>query len=432
MANKILFVDRHLARKVQGSSAVNEAPDISISPAPNDASALQPEFLQPPRPTTITPAGPATISTNQSRYRALPPRNRPTTHPPTTKKRKHAPKSGRSRPVHYFEGSGSEGEGDGYKSGDGSSSGDSIPSDTPTNVKRQKISRIVTRSSTQTPVPDVGNRGPSDSIPRPPAALTPLPTVTACARSSASETATAVLPGISASHTNDLPRAKPMALAVTDTEPTNTTDDTAPSDSAPGDSTSDHTEPDLVPDSSPPPTTLIKAGDVPTFLRHHGRGKRAVDIFAYLNEVKDPHFQRILFHYIRFEASDESGAGGTLPTAGRPAEITWWTSRARPSDIPDLSKGSRTLKTFTDSVLRWWGSIQPSWRTFRQGEASREVNGSWESLRAPRINGLLNVVVLAYWWVSVLNEGNLEDGVREDYKFFADDVAWVFSKLLTA
>ena len=346
------------------------------------------------------------------------------------------PKSGGSRPIHYFEGSGGESEDDGSKSGDGSSSGSSMASDTPANVKRQKTSRIVTRSSTQTPVPDVGNGEPSNSILRPPAALIPLSTVTAHARSSASETTpsptTTLLPGISASHANDIPRAEPMVLAVTDTEPNIGPDDTAPGDTVSGDSAPDDTEPDLTSDDSLPPPTPIKTGDVPTFLRHHGRGKRVVDIFAYLDKVKDPHFQRILFHYIQFEAGDKSGAGGTLPTAGRPAEITWWTSRARPSDVPDLLKGGRTLKTFTDSILGWWGSIQPSWRTFERGGASREVNGSWEGLYAPRINGLLNIVILAYWWASILGKDGLEDGDRENYEFFADDVAWVLSKLLTA
>ena len=387
------------------------------------------ELLQPPRPTNIAPAGPTSSSTNQPRYRALPPQDQPKVHLSTTRKRKHASKSHGSRPVYYFEGSDSESEDFGRKSGDGSSSGDSIPSDTPTNVKCQKTSAIITRSSTQTPAPDVNDGEPSESTPLPPAVLAPLPMVTTGTRTntskSASGTTTAMPPAVNPSRANDLRRTESAALTLIDADP-------APANTAPDNSAPDNTESDPMPAGPPPLPPLIRAGDVPAFLRHHGRGKRVVDIFSYLDKVEDPHFRWILFHYIQFEANDKSGAGGTLPTAGRPAEIVWWTSRACPSDIPNLPDGSRAFKTFTDSVLRWWGSIQPSWRTFEQGKASRDIKGSWESLYAPRINGILNVVILAYWWVSILNNDKPEDGVREDYEFFADDVAWVLSKLLTA
>lgn len=62
---------------------------------------------------------------------------------------------------------------------------------------------------------------------------------------------------------------------------------------------------------------------------------------------------------------------------------------------------------FVDSVFEWWGSIQPSWRIFERNRVSREVNGGWEALRSPRINGLLNVLILAYWWVQILDDLNL-------------------------
>jgi len=179
------------------------------------------------------------------------------------------------------------------------------------------------------------------------------------------------------------------------------------------------------------PETLVDTADVPAFLLSHGKGKREVNIFAYLNEVEDSHFRQILFQYIKFEANDKSGVSGTLPTGGRPPEISQWTSRARPSNLPDFRRGNRTFRMFTDSVFQWWGSIQPSWRMFGRGRVSREVDGGWEGLYAPQINGLLNVVVLAYWWVRILDENQPEDGVHEDYEFFAEDVAWVLSKLLT-
>ena len=181
--------------------------------------------------------------------------------------------------------------------------------------------------------------------------------------------------------------------------------------------------------SPPPPLTAIDEKRVPSFLRSHGKGKREVDIFNYLNRVKDPRFQQLLMHYIRIEANDKSGVAGSLPTAKRPVEISVWTARARPASLPDFTKGKRTFSDFVDSIFVWWGSIQPSWRSFERGKVSREVRGEWDTLYSPCINGLLNVVILAYWWVRILEEQKPEDGVRTHYEQFADDVAWVFSNL---
>jgi len=60
---------------------------------------------------------------------------------------------------------------------------------------------------------------------------------------------------------------------------------------------------------SPSPVSLdtIDEASVPDFLIHHGKGKREVNIFDYLNKVDDPHFQRVLFHYLHFEINDKSG-----------------------------------------------------------------------------------------------------------------------------
>ena len=191
------------------------------------------------------------------------------------------------------------------------------------------------------------------------------------------------------------------------------------------------TTPTIVPrsPSSLTPLTDIDVERVPSFLRSHGKGKRAVNIFDYLYQVKDPRFQQVLVHYIRIEANNKSGAAGTLPTAKRPAEISVWSARARPASLPDFAKGKRTFSDFADSIHVWWGSIQPSWRSFERGKVSREIDGDWGILYSPRINGLLNVVILVYWWVRILEEQNPRDGVRAHYEQFADDFAWVFSNL---
>lgn len=173
----------------------------------------------------------------------------------------------------------------------------------------------------------------------------------------------------------------------------------------------------------------VDADGVPEFLRSHGKGKREVDIFNYLNQVKDPRFQEVLRQYVRIAANPEPEGGCALPTTGRPVEIGQWIARARPSNPPDFASKKRTFSAFIDSVFEWWGSIQPSWRSFKRGQVSREIHGEWDVLYAPQITGLLNVVILAYWWIKILDKGKEQDGVRADYEEFAEDVAWVFSNL---
>lgn len=342
------------------------------------------------------------------------------------KKRKHGSKE--LRPIHYFEGSENE-DGEASNSGDGSSSGESISSDTPARSKRQCTSGIVTRSSTKTPAPST-SIGPHDPQP---------------------SDVSADNVNVDGSPNGNAPRASYLAGSIgvggttfietemnfdPDTEHHETTNVEDPTISVIGTEGFGRTSAtDPAPKSSPPSfpasSNDIDPASIPAFLLSHGKGRREVNIFAYLNEVTDPHFRRALFHYIRFEINDKSGVGGSLPTDHRPTEIGQWSSRARPNMIPTYPKDGRSFLDFIDSVFVWWGSIQPSWRTFKRGEVSREVRGGWDALYAPRINGLLNVIMLAYWWINILENGEPEEGMRADYEFFADDVAWVLSNLST-
>ena len=93
------------------------------------------------------------------------------------------------------------------------------------------------------------------------------------------------------------------------------------------------------------------------------------------------------------------------------------------------AKGKWTFSDFVDLIVAWWASIQPPWRSFKRSVVSHEVQGDWDVIRAPRINGLLNVIVLVYWWGRILEEQKPEDSFCTDYKKFADDVTWVISNL---
>jgi len=146
------------------------------------------------------------------------------------------------------------------------------------------------------------------------------------------------------------------------------------------------------------------------------------NIYGYLVNVDEPKFKALLDNYIAFEVAEQSGIRGTLPTTCRPAAVTWWTSRARPDRIPPFDD----LKEFAIGVAEWWISIQPDWRRLKRGEANRG-DGCWECLYQPGINGLLNVVILVYWWAKA-SEGRGESG-DPAYHWLVEDVTWVLSRL---
>lgn len=438
----------------------------NAKPTPNGSSSTNGAIAQPVIPST----------THQAKYRPSPTMRAKS--PGTmegTRKRKHTVKH--SRPVHYFEDSDSDESNN--DSGDGSSSGDSIPSDAPTHRKRQRTSQITTRSSTRTtalgetlgvniPIPgdapfidpevatlaNAGNAGAEDPIVYP---VTPDELVTTdtdgrgttdtddfiVTDTDADGPTAADVDDFIAANANDpivTNTYSPIATNANDPRTANidvprtasTNDPPAASAGNPtiidvGVLTSTKATPRSP--SSPASWDDIDEKGIPAFLLRHGSGKREVNIFEYLRGVEDPHFQQVLLHYLHFEMKNKSGKGGSLPTTGRPVEISQWSSRARPANLPNFKPGKRSFAQFIDSALSWWASIQPSWRNFERGKVSREVKGRWDALHATQINGLLNVVILVYWWIRVVKEGKLEDGTRADYIFFAEDVAWVLSNL---
>ena len=392
-----------------------KTPGTSVSPAlADDASTSLLALPRSIKPSTATNAQ-SIHTTSRGNYRPLQSRNESSTPAPIPKKRKHSSKPTNPRPIRYFEGSSDEDEDSGHQSGDGSSSGDSVTSDGPMKVKRPRTSRVMTRSLTQTPVPNLtvettthaAQVASPSTDPATPAPLTGFV-----------DTQTTSTP-LDTTDNPPSPADTPGDSSHTETEVATTeTTSTGPKFAVNGaevavTGTDAVTELRLTTDSLqvavptiPPSVTTIDKSKVPAFLLCHGKGARQVNIFAYLDKVQDPHFRQLLFYYIQFEANDKSGVGGALPTAKRPVEITQWTSRARPASLPNHTK-ERTFQMFVDSVFEWWGSIQPSWRIFERNRVSREVNGGWEALRSPRINGLLNVLILAYWWVQILDDLNL-------------------------
>ena len=149
------------------------------------------------------------------------------------------------------------------------------------------------------------------------------------------------------------------------------------------------------------------------------------DIYEYLTGVKDTGFKELLKHYIAFELADHSRVRGCFTTADRPNAISWWIGRSRIGTIPPFD----SLKSFTKSIIQWWTTIQPDWRKIKVGRISHteEDLEDWERLYQPGVNGLLNVVILAYWWARILEERG--SAIDSTYSWFVSDVTWVLSRL---
>ena len=175
---------------------------------------------------------------------------------------------------------------------------------------------------------------------------------------------------------------------------------------------------DTEPSPQSPSPSLDVELTVPDFLK----GKR--DIYNYLTSVDEPGFKLLLVSYIKFELADLSGIRGALPTDFRPKAIAWWSSRARPNKLPPYD----SFSSFTNTIVQWWISMQPDWRRsgLRCGTIARD-EGKLESLYQPGINGLLNIVILVYWWASILEERGEPAGLA--YHWLLADVTWVLSQL---
>ena len=242
--------------------------------------------------------------TRQANYRPCP--TKKSIPVPDTKKRKHTVGPDR---IHFFEdpASNKDKEFDDPE-GNGSSSGESVSSNPPT--KWQQTSRVVTRSSACTPTSDAGVEDtPNSDTPSPICNLlsntstTPTDSIglrPAGARVGAME----IGPGVThdtcvplatdadvrlAAYTMTCPDTDAEVVAdmevsaaiATQVKPAATTSTTYPATTL---TTTSH------PSSPPELSSGADKPRVPAFLISHGKGKREVNIFCYLEEVQDHRF----------------------------------------------------------------------------------------------------------------------------------------------
>jgi len=114
------------------------------------------------------------------------------------------------------------------------------------------------------------------------------------------------------------------------------------------------------------------------------------------------------------------GAMWGLSWEGAPQELEWWWGRGRQNlkNSPGIEDG----KAFGKTLIKYWTSLQPSWRG--PGLSKNVPNDHvWATYAVPGPNGLFLIIVCISWWIRVL------DG-SDHAKFFGllDDVTWVLTQ----
>ena len=115
-----------------------------------------------------------------------------------------------------------------------------------------------------------------------------------------------------------------------------------------------------------------------------------------------------------FEEKEGFKERGKLSPKGRPACIFEWIQRGRsPTWRPVIAN----IAAFEKAFHAWWVSLQPKWRV--SGKATiltEDVEGDWEILSKPGMNGLLSVLAGLFYW------GRIVQSNAKQRKAWAADV----------
>jgi hypothetical protein len=113
-----------------------------------------------------------------------------------------------------------------------------------------------------------------------------------------------------------------------------------------------------------------------------------------------------------------------LPSTHRPEQIALW-NQNRCSLTAGRQPIIKDLEKFVAVFLKWWDTINPSWRIRINGCLKIGGAGPWVSLHKPGQNGFLSVLQILSWWRERL-------GVEavEDWNSAVEDVLWVLKGVL--
>ena len=109
-----------------------------------------------------------------------------------------------------------------------------------------------------------------------------------------------------------------------------------------------------------------------------------------------------------FEVKSDFTESKKLPTTRHPEAVKAWIQRARaPAWRPTITDTAAYEADFKS----WWAALQPSWRKSSSGDVVfSRVDGDWEDVCRPGLNGMLSVMAGLFFWGVAL--GKHHDGQR--------------------
>jgi len=115
-----------------------------------------------------------------------------------------------------------------------------------------------------------------------------------------------------------------------------------------------------------------------------------------------PSWNQLVKAWAAFEAKSDFKELKKLSTTNRPSAVKSWIQRARTSAWrPVISN----LADYESEFTAWWSSLQPEWRKSSSGKILfSKVDGDWEVLRRPGLNGILSVMAALFFWGVALQE----------------------------
>ncbi|CAA7268956.1 unnamed protein product [Cyclocybe aegerita] len=100
--------------------------------------------------------------------------------------------------------------------------------------------------------------------------------------------------------------------------------------------------------------------------------------------------------WLAFEVQSKYEHVANLSAIHRPPAVRDWIQRAR---LPAWRPNIPNINKYAAKFWMWWAVLQPRWRVNEDGEVvTSAVDGDWEQLRRPGVNGLLSVLASLFFW----------------------------------
>ncbi|KAK7027826.1 hypothetical protein R3P38DRAFT_3190954 [Favolaschia claudopus] len=123
----------------------------------------------------------------------------------------------------------------------------------------------------------------------------------------------------------------------------------------------------------------------------------------------------------------------------RPVQISSWITMGRGARGGTMRQGAgpsiADMDTFARDWWKWWGGLQPKWRTRREDDPTRfqrvsypeRTQENWAALHNPGPNGVMTVMGSLLWWGKSAKQGKVD---REPWAEAVEDLIWVLTELV--